>query len=74
MIELRGKELFYKNGVKLGEVFAKEDGLYDFWPELRCGFWPAHLLRSIADLLDEMNREWEQELETASSREDEGTR
>lgn len=58
MITLRGNELFADNGVKLGEVFPKEDGYNDFWPELRGGYWPAHMLRAIADLLDELNREW----------------
>lgn len=66
VIILRDKELFYKNGVKLGEVLAKDDGLYDFWPDLsKGGCWPSHLLREIADLLDDMNRDWERELTKA---------
>ena len=69
IIRLEGINLYYvnqrtgENTVKLGEVFAKEDGYYDFWPEeFSAGYWPAYLLRAVADLLDEMNREWDEHL------------
>jgi hypothetical protein len=73
MLKLTGDDLFYENGVKLGQVLAKEDGFYDFWPELNGGYWPAHMLRAIADMLDEMNYTWEQTIanDPALSSEDE---
>lgn len=62
-IYLEGTKLFYKNGVQLGEILMKEDGFYDFWPNLNGGHWPAHLLHAIAKKLDEMNAPWEKEIE-----------
>jgi hypothetical protein len=33
------------------------DGVWIFWPEPNTGAYPAHLLRTIADHLDNMNSE-----------------
>lgn len=63
MISLIGVELFYENGVKLGEVLCNEDGYYDFWPELRGGYWSAPVLRQIADLLDAKNQLWDEQVQ-----------
>lgn len=63
IIRLEGNDLFYENGVKLGQILAKEDGFYDFWPELNGGYWEAHVLRAIADKLDEMNKPWQEEID-----------
>jgi hypothetical protein len=56
-----GYQVYYQNGVFLGDIFIKEDGFYDFWPEhpSRGGCWPAYVLRAIADKLDELNKPWE---------------
>lgn len=51
--------------VEVGELFATEDGFYQFWPEkIKRGYWPAWLMRVIADKLDEINEPWERELES----------
>lgn len=47
------------NGVHMGEFVCKEDGFFDFWPELRPGYWPSYMLRALADALDEINEPWE---------------
>jgi hypothetical protein len=62
VIILRGSDLFASNGVKIGQILAKEDGYYDFWPELGGGYWPAYLLRAIADMLDTMNKPWDDQI------------
>lgn len=57
-------EVHYKNGVWLGDLLMKEDGFFDWWlPEPnRGGCWPSHILRSIADKLDEINKDWEEQI------------
>lgn len=47
------------NGVSMGQFLMKEDGYYDFWPEDRAGYWPAHMLRALADELDKINKDWD---------------
>ncbi len=58
-----GYNAHHKNGVFLGEVFMKEDGLYDWWPNAPEGCWPSYALRDIADFLDICNKSYELELE-----------
>lgn len=62
LVKVEGGKLYWENGVYLGDVLQKEDGFYDFWPDRdvhRGGYWPAHMLRAIADKLDEMNKPWQ---------------
>ena len=63
LIYLKEKELFYQNGVKLGEILADVDGFYYFWPELKGGSWAAEMLKQIGELLDEMNKPWQEQIE-----------
>lgn len=58
-----GFKVYYENGVYLGDILMKEDGFYDFWPDLKGGCWPEHLLRTIADELHTLNIPWEQQIE-----------
>lgn len=48
------------NGSSMGEFLMKEDGYYAFWPDHREGYWPAYMLRALADKLDELNKEWDE--------------
>jgi hypothetical protein len=41
-----------------------DDGYYEFWPDLRGGYIPVWALRSIADKLDELNKEWHEHVMT----------
>lgn len=46
--------------VLAGELYIESDGFYVFDPVAgRTGYWPAWMLRNIADKLDELNKEWE---------------
>lgn len=47
------------NGVSGGKLEPKEDGFWDWYPELRPGYIPAYVLKSILDKLNELNEEWE---------------
>jgi hypothetical protein len=69
IVYLEDTRLYSGDGVYLGEVFALEDGFKYFWPEAKSshGAWSAHILRAIADLLDEMNAPWIAELTEALS-------
>jgi hypothetical protein len=37
------------------------DGYYYFWPS-NDGCWPSHIMRSIANKLDEINKKWNDEV------------
>ena len=62
-IRLDGSNLYYSNGVKLGEVVMDVDGFYYFWPELRGGHWDQSVLRQISDLLEEKNKPWQDKID-----------
>jgi hypothetical protein len=56
--------LIYSNGINLGEVLLDIDGYFYFWPNISIGgAWTSPLLREIADKLDEMNKDWDLEVE-----------
>lgn len=60
------QEVWY--GVLWGEVYIGEverdlDDYFVYWPFLtRTGFWEAVPLRAIADKLDELNKEWDEQV------------
>ena len=64
LLYLQGKNLYAHNDKKIGEIFPKEDGYYDWWPEpsIYHGYWPSYMLRAIADLLDEINEPLDTEI------------
>lgn len=50
----------------VGELYAEADGFYVFDPIVgRTGYWPEWMLRSIADKLQEVNKEWQEEITKA---------
>lgn len=58
-----GYQVYYENGVYLGDILTDVDGFYYYWPELRGGSWASIVMRLIADKLDELNQPWEEEIE-----------
>lgn len=47
------------NGKVLGQLEMDVDGYYYFWPQKDIqGFWQSVILRSIADELDKINKDW----------------
>jgi len=55
-------EVFFENGVKLGEMLVNDDGFYVYFPELNGGYWDAHMLSLIAQTLDKLNEPWAKRL------------
>lgn len=58
---LENGNLWYGN-VRLGAVYQEVDGYYVFVPEMN-GAWSSHYLREIADFLDNLNAEWDAEVQ-----------
>lgn len=57
-------DFFFENGKYLGYAYREVDGYYVFQSSLsqRYGFWTSYSLRMIADKLDELNKEWDEQL------------
>lgn len=53
----------FTNGKLLGEFYREVDGYYVFDPESGSGYWPEWLLRALADELEELNKEWNEQVE-----------
>lgn len=50
-------KIVYTNGVEIGEIYVEVDGFYVFVPNItRGGFWTEHLLKTLANLLKELNQ------------------
>ena len=61
----------WSNGVYLGDFAKDVDGYYYYWPSpYPNGSWPAYALRMIADKLDELNKEWDDEIRSYFEKED----
>lgn len=54
--------IHYSNNHLLGEAMRDVDGYYKLWMEPKGGLWDAEVLREISNILDNMNKEWHQEV------------
>lgn len=59
-------ELYLKdNDVYLGDIIAGDDGYYTFWPDPQShGYWEALILTSIGELLNELNADWDRQVQS----------
>jgi hypothetical protein len=58
-LTFNGSNILY-GGTVLGILSKTEDGYFNFWPDKdRDGYWPAHLLISIGEKLNDLNKEWD---------------
>jgi hypothetical protein len=62
-VEKSTKKVYYYNGAHVGEVGHLEDGYYYFWVATAGGAWGPGELRIIADMLDELNKDWNKTVE-----------
>lgn len=68
MIEYRKQEngeykVYYENRVYMGDISRAHDFNYNFWPDLgHGGFWPSHVLKSIVEFLDVLNKPLDDEM------------
>lgn len=54
------KKLFWDNGKYLGYCYVEVDGYYVFVNDpTNNGAWSDYVLRAIADVLTELNKEWD---------------
>jgi len=53
------------NRVYSGTLEMKEDGYYDWYPSFpsTSGYIPSWVLRAISDKLDELNKDWDEQVE-----------
>lgn len=51
------------NTCHCGQLCVEVDGYYYYWPTTRGGFVDAHFLRQIADKLDELNKDWDAQVQ-----------
>ena len=59
-------DLFYDNGILLGEVYCEIDGYYVFIPKIFAfnrGYWSEHLLIEIANLLGLLNEYYDKDVQ-----------
>ena len=52
----------YFNQKYLGIVVVQDDGYFGFYTNEPSGYWSSYALRLIADKLDEMNKEWDEQV------------
>lgn len=57
-----GVYLVYFNKKKLGEFIVQDDGFFGFHTSEPSGYWSSYALRLIADKLDEINKEWDDQV------------
>lgn len=55
----------FQNGAILGEFYREVDGFYYFepWWKEGSGCIASHILRALADKLDELNKDWSEFIE-----------
>ncbi len=51
------------NGKLIGELIMDVDGYFYFWPTDNNGAWASNHLRELANKLDELNKEWNKQVE-----------
>lgn len=55
---------YWNNGVYLGYVYKEVDGFYTFvFCDGNHGTWNSYVLRTIADKMDELNKEWQNNID-----------
>lgn len=60
-------EIFWTNGVKMGEAIMDVDGFYKFFPEDQGGYWDEASLYYVYDKLKTLNKAWSDHLDGAFS-------
>ena len=53
----------------VGELIMDVDGYFYFWQNRSDGCWSSHIMRSIANKLDDINKPWNDEINDFFSKE-----
>lgn len=57
-------DVLYHSGANCGSLYMEVDGFYVWWPNERPGFIGSDFLHAIADKLDELNKEWQEKIDS----------
>lgn len=63
-LERRGRDkynLIHNNGMLVGRAIRSNDGFFKFWPR-GMHSWTTDTIREIADKVDALNQEWQQQM------------
>ncbi len=66
----QGYVVLYTNGCNMGEILMGEDGYYAYWAVQRQGYQEAWTMRAVADKLDELNAEWDEQVRSMGEEEE----
>lgn len=54
--------IFSPNQKVVGKFILDVDGFFYFWPEREDGAWSSWSMKEIAEMMEDMNREWEEKI------------
>jgi hypothetical protein len=57
-----GVHLVYFNTKVIGKFIMQDDGYYGYYTTETSGYWSSYALRGIADALDKINEEWDEQI------------
>jgi hypothetical protein len=61
--EGRNYDMIWNDSIQIGKAIIDVDGFYYFLPNQNGGgLWQAYVLREIADKLDDLNKEWNDQI------------
>ena len=57
-----GVYLVYFKTKVIGKFIMQDDGYYGYYTTETSGYWSSYALRGIADALDKINQEWDEQI------------
>lgn len=61
--QIDGVYTVYFNKRKIiGSFVIQDDGYYGYYPNEPSGYWSSYALRLVADELDQINKEWDEQI------------
>jgi hypothetical protein len=57
-----GIHTVYFNKKIIGSFVIQDDGYYGYYTTETSGYWSSYALRSIADALDKLNKDWDEQV------------
>ena len=57
-----GVYLVYFKTKVIGKFIIQDDGYYGYYTTETSGYWSSYALRGIADALDKINQEWDEQI------------
>ena len=67
----KGQYEVFINTVNIGEFLMDVDGYWKYWPnDHRSGYWDEWMLTILAEELHKLNKNWDQEVKAAISKND----